>query len=385
MKFAIADVLFWEGLGYDTTHWRKSADGNQAIVDLDYAEILGQNLHLNPAVTIYNADSAILEEILLSQAWANAALNGTYDSYGVLDQVAQFESNINSRVAEILASILAEHSGLYVESMTQAEYDAQLAAGTLNSYTFYEITDQEDAVYDHLGALLTSVTNATDAMVSLHDTVNGKLISGELVGATGPTGPQGIQGEIGPQGPQGEIGLTGPQGLQGETGPQGIQGIQGETGPTGPQGLQGETGLTGPQGIQGEVGPQGPQGIQGETGLSGTSTRAICFYVDSTLKVETGVMTFIVPMALTITDVRLTVDVAPVGAALIGDIHKNGTTLYTTQANRPTIADGTLAVTAALPDTVTLALGDKLSLDLDQVGATTPGENLAVLLVCAEA
>ena len=60
-------------------------------------------------------------------------------------------------------------------------------------------------------------------------------------GATGPTGPQGLQGEIGATGP------TGPQGLQGETG---------ATGPTGPQGLQGEIGATG---------PTGPQGLQGET------------------------------------------------------------------------------------------------------------------------
>ena len=97
-------------------------------------------------------------------------------------------------------------------------------------------------------------------------------------GATGPQGPQGIQGETGPQGPQGvkgDTGEQGPQGIQGETGPQGEQGIQGETGPQGPQGEQGIQGKTGPQGpqgeqgIQGETGPQGEQGIQGETGPQG--------------------------------------------------------------------------------------------------------------------
>ncbi|MCB1114617.1 MAG: collagen-like protein, partial [Chlamydiia bacterium] len=62
------------------------------------------------------------------------------------------------------------------------------------------------------------------------------------VGATGPTGAQGIQGDIGP---------TGPQGLQGEIGPTGAQGIQGDVGATGP---------TGPQGIQGDMGPTGPTG-----------------------------------------------------------------------------------------------------------------------------
>ena len=44
-------------------------------------------------------------------------------------------------------------------------------------------------------------------------------------GATGPTGPQGLEGATGP---------TGPQGLEGATGPTGPQGLAGATGPTGP-------------------------------------------------------------------------------------------------------------------------------------------------------
>lgn len=79
----------------------------------------------------------------------------------------------------------------------------------------------------------------------------------------GPTGPQGLQGEVGPtgpQGPQGDIGLTG------DIGPTGPQGIQGETGPTGPQGDIGLTGPTGPQGntgLAGDTGPTGPRGADG--------------------------------------------------------------------------------------------------------------------------
>ena len=61
--------------------------------------------------------------------------------------------------------------------------------------------------------------------------------------ATGPTGPQGLEGATGP---------TGPQGLTGATGPTGPQGLIGATGPTGPQGLIGATGPTGPTGPQGE-------------------------------------------------------------------------------------------------------------------------------------
>ncbi len=89
---------------------------------------------------------------------------------------------------------------------------------------------------------------------------------------TGPTGPQGLQGDTGPTGPQGLLGNTGPagpQGLLGDTGPTGPQGLLGNTGSTGPQGLLGNTGPTGSQGLQGDIGPTGPQGLLGNTGPTG--------------------------------------------------------------------------------------------------------------------
>lgn len=70
------------------------------------------------------------------------------------------------------------------------------------------------------------------------------------VSATGPQGPQGIQGPAGPQGAQGERGEAGPQGPQGEPGP------AGEQGPEGPQG---------PAGADGEQGPAGPAGADGQS------------------------------------------------------------------------------------------------------------------------
>ena len=46
--------------------------------------------------------------------------------------------------------------------------------------------------------------------------------------------------------------------------------IKGATGPQGPQGVQGDTGAQGPQGVQGATGPQGPQGEKGADGKSPT-------------------------------------------------------------------------------------------------------------------
>jgi hypothetical protein len=102
---------------------------------------------------------------------------------------------------------------------------------------------------------------------------NEEIISFDsIIGTTGPTGHQGLQGDVGPtghQGLQGDVGPTGHQGLQGDVGPTGHQGLQGDVGPTGHQGLQGDVGHTGNQGPQGEFGPQGLKGDVGNTGPTG--------------------------------------------------------------------------------------------------------------------
>lgn len=100
-------------------------------------------------------------------------------------------------------------------------------------------------------------------------TVRENEFDGVTIGAVGPQGDQGLQGDIGPQGPQGDQGLQGDPGIDGavgETGPQGVQGFPGSQGLDGP---------SGPQGPDGEQGPQGDQGIQGE----GTNLRVESFRI----------------------------------------------------------------------------------------------------------
>lgn len=73
---------------------------------------------------------------------------------------------------------------------------------------------------------------------------------------------------------------------------------------------------------------------------------------------------------------------APVGAAILIDINRNGTTLFATQANRLTIADGANANTTFRPpaDRV-LKGGDILSYDIDQIGSGTAGSGLTISLM----
>jgi hypothetical protein len=87
---------------------------------------------------------------------------------------------------------------------------------------------------------------------------------------------------------------------------------------------------------------------------------------------------WVVPFNGKIKDIRAHLNTAPAGQAFIIDVNKNGTTVFTTQANRPTIAAGANDSTTYLPDVVDVKAGDKLSLDIDQVGSTTAGSDLSV-------
>lgn len=86
---------------------------------------------------------------------------------------------------------------------------------------------------------------------------------------------------------------------------------------------------------------------------------------------------------LTVVGVFLHVKTAPTGAALIVDINKNGVTIFSTQ---PQINDGatTGGSGAALDGTVTLQDEDSVRVDVDQVGSTTPGEDLTIVLKCEQ-
>jgi len=115
--------------------------------------------------------------------------------------------------------------------------------------------------------------------------------------------------------------------------------------------------------------------------VRGKAKTTLSFAVTGTLATGTDkVPTLLAPRTLTITKVKLVVKTAPTGQAIIVDVNKNGTTIFTTQANRPQIAAGATTGDSGTPDITSLAEGDKLTVDIDQVG-TTPGADLTVEVV----
>jgi len=96
------------------------------------------------------------------------------------------------------------------------------------------------------------------------------------------------------------------------------------------------------------------------------------------LTVAAGVQRFRMPYDGTISAAAAVVNTAPTGAAVIVDVNLNGTTIYTTQANRPTIAIGGNDSGETVPDVTAFVTGDYLTVDADQIGSGTAGSDLVV-------
>lgn len=136
--------------------------------------------------------------------------------------------------------------------------------------------------------------------------------------------------------------------------------------------------------------------------------------VSGALTVAAGALKYTVPFDSEIVRVDATVGTAPTGAAAIFDVNKNGTTIFTNQANRPTIAIGASAATpvkvtrgvavnpgpgtnqpndtgvgyvnvvaGVVPNDTPVgafAAGDTVSVDVDQIGSTVAGSNAVITL-----
>jgi hypothetical protein len=104
----------------------------------------------------------------------------------------------------------------------------------------------------------------------------------------------------------------------------------------------------------------------------------LVFTVPGALTVAAGVKRLYVGKALTVANITAGVNTAPTGASILVDVNKNGTTMFTTQGNRPTIAASGFSDAASVPDVTSLAAGDYITIDVDQIGSTIAGSNLVV-------
>lgn len=90
---------------------------------------------------------------------------------------------------------------------------------------------------------------------------------------------------------------------------------------------------------------------------------------------------FQVPEKCKIDEVRIHLGTAPTGANFIVDVNDDGTTIFTTQANRPEITAGANDDTSGAADGGTAVAKDSvLTIDIDQIGSGTAGSDLVVFV-----
>jgi hypothetical protein len=100
------------------------------------------------------------------------------------------------------------------------------------------------------------------------------------------------------------------------------------------------------------------------------------------LALATGLAGLRMPYAMKLLSIRIGLVTAPTGSAVIVDVKQNGVSLFTTKPEIPSGA--TTSVGSAKPGVLALtALADNavITVDVTQVGATTPGAGLEVWLL----
>lgn len=100
------------------------------------------------------------------------------------------------------------------------------------------------------------------------------------------------------------------------------------------------------------------------------------------LAAATGVATFRMPYAMTLTGIRASVTTASVGSSIIVDVNESGSTILSTKlsidASEKT--SETAATSAVISDSA-LADDAEITVDIDQVGSTTAGAGLKIWLI----
>ena len=125
--------------------------------------------------------------------------------------------------------------------------------------------------------------------------------------------------------------------------------------------------------------------ITSSSGSSSTTTQRgqAIFTQDLNLNLAEGALRLRnrLDRTLTIQSVSAEVGTAPGGAGVVVDINNNGTTIFTTQSNRPTIESGVNFGETTAIDIPQWFSGDYLTMDIDQIGISPVGSDLVVTVV----
>ena len=109
-------------------------------------------------------------------------------------------------------------------------------------------------------------------------------------------------------------------------------------------------------------------------------TGIVTLSTDEVLATGTNKARVRMPVAGRIVGVTASVLSASAGSSVILDVNKNGTTIFGTQANRPTIAAAAVSANSGAFSVKSFAAGDVITVDGDQVGSGTAGTGFTVAI-----
>lgn len=121
----------------------------------------------------------------------------------------------------------------------------------------------------------------------------------------------------------------------------------------------------------------------GKTGTKGFSESLVIPLSDesSDLTIGDGVYTFYLPYDLTIDKMYLSLNTISSGADVVVDVQKNGSSIFNTSNSFKVVQGNNISTTQ--PDYNTnlyFTIGSKMSFNIDQIGSTTAGQGLKVMI-----
>jgi len=117
----------------------------------------------------------------------------------------------------------------------------------------------------------------------------------------------------------------------------------------------------------------------GSTPSTGDGSTILHYFTDGYLAVASGICTFIVPKAMTISGVYFACQYAGDSGSTIIDVIKNGTSIFTTQENRPELVY-TENYASGTPDITELVAGDIINIDIPQIAEDAYGLSVSINL-----
>lgn len=138
----------------------------------------------------------------------------------------------------------------------------------------------------------------------------------------------------------------------------------------------GPVGPTGPQGPAGATGPAGAAGEPGAAGVSATNTAQL-WTLSGDVAIRTGTTRFYPRYAGIIVGVWASLGVAGSSTTRV-DVNRSGTTIFTTQGNRPALTSGSHDASGT-PTITTFSSTDYFTVDVDEVGTGASGLTVELL------